>query len=57
MMHVGDIMSTVRVFSTGGDLLLFEYPHGTEHLHVTQDIPHVYYDIQPRYSRDPPHES
>ena len=27
MMHVGDIMSTVGVFSTvGGDLLLFEYP-------------------------------
>ena len=27
MMHVGDIMSTVGVFSTvGGNLLLFEYP-------------------------------
>ena len=32
MMHVGDIMSTMGVFSTVGEnLLLFEYPHGTEH--------------------------
>ena len=38
---VGDIiMSTVRGFSTVGEnLLLFEYPHGTEHSHSTHDIP------------------
>ena len=40
MMHVGDIMSTVGVFSE--DLLSFEYPHGTEHPHSTHDIPHMY---------------
>ena len=42
MMHMGDIMSTMRVFSTvGKNLLLFEYPHGTEHPHGTHDIPTV----------------
>ena len=46
MMHVGDIMSTVGVFSTVGEnLLSFEYPHGTEHLHGTHDIPHMYHNI------------
>ena len=50
MMHVGDIMSTVGVFSTvgrgGGRIfLLFVYPHGTEHSHGTHDIPHIYHDI------------
>ena len=40
MMHVGNIVSTVegvqyhRVYN----LLLFEYPHGTEHPHGTHDI-------------------
>ena len=54
MMHVGDIVSIVGMFSIVGDimiyvgdimstvgenLLLFEYPHGTEHPHGTHDIP------------------
>ena len=34
MMHIGDIMNTI-----GENLLLFEYPHGTEHPHGTHDIP------------------
>ena len=35
----GDIMSTVGVFNTVGEnLLLFVYPHGTEHPHSTHDI-------------------
>ena len=46
MMHVGDIISTVGVFSTVGEKLLsFEYPHGTEHSHGAHDIPHMYHDI------------
>ena len=44
MMHVGDIMSTVRVFITvGKNLLSFEYPHGTEHPTVLMISPHMYY--------------
>ena len=40
MMHVGDIMSAMAMFSTVGEnLLLFDYPHGTH------DIPHMYHDI------------
>ena len=59
MMNVGDILSTVGEIN----LLLFEYPHGTEHptvlmisphmyndiLHGTQDNPHGTHDIPLRY--------
>ena len=39
MIDVGDIMSTMGVFSkVGGNLMLFEYPHGTH------DIPHVHHE-------------
>ena len=32
MVHVGDIMSTVGLLSTVGEIfLLFEYLHGTKH--------------------------
>ena len=46
-------------YCSGKDLLLFEYPHGTEQPHGTHDIPHMYHDIPhgtehpPRYSRYP----
>ena len=40
MMHVGDIMSTVGVFSSMGKVLLFGYPHGTEHPPLYLCIPH-----------------
>ena len=38
----GDVVSTVEGVQCrgGGNLLLFEYPHGTEHPHGTHDIPH-----------------
>ena len=44
MMHVGDIMSTVGVFSTVGESFVISVPHDTEHAHGTQitkdGIPH-----------------
>ena len=51
MIHVGDIMSTLGVFSTMGDLLLFEYPHGTEHPMVLMISPMcIMISPPPRYS-------
>ena len=45
-MHVGDIMSTVGVFSTMEEnLLLFEYPMVLNISHSTHDIPYMYHDI------------
>ena len=70
MIHVGDIMSTVRVFSTVGysnNKRLFPHgtqdnphgthdiPHGTEHPHGTQDIPHGTHDIP--HGTEPPRYS
>ena len=45
-MCVGDIMSTVGVFSTVGYSNNKRFsPHSTEHPHGTHDIPHMHLDI------------
>ena len=67
MMNVGDILSTVGMLSAmggyheyhggylstvGENLLLFEYPYGTEHPlppMVLMIYPHSTHDIPPRY--------
>ena len=54
MIHVGDIMSTVgggeeRSVPLGTQITKDCIPHGTEHPHVTHDIPHLHYGIPPRH--------
>ena len=60
MINVGvylEYRGGVRYREGGRNLLLFEYPHGTEHPHGTHDIPHVHHDTphgteySPQYSR------
>ena len=53
MIQLGDIMSTVRVFSAmeGYNLLLFEYFHGTEHPYGTHDIPSTCILISPNAAK------
>ena len=61
MIHVGDIMSIVGVFSTVGySINKSFFSHGTEHPHGTQDNPHGSHDIpqvteHPHGTQDIPH--
>ena len=46
MMYLGGMLSAMGdIQYRGGNLLLFEYPHGTEYLHNTYGIPHMYHNI------------
>ena len=61
MINVGDILSTVLgvQYRGGKNLLLFEYPHGTQIIkdgipHGTHNIPHMHHDIPHGTQGNPP---
>ena len=61
MIHVGDIPSTMGVFSTVGTQIIKDFPSTVLNtLHGTHDIPHVHHDIphsteHPHGTQDNPH--